>query len=111
MSNIFILSWDNTGLEACINVSEIEKNSMWATLQDQKPEVSIGPIISHLMMRARYNSQRHYEIYTIHVDDSVSEQDLRDMFEATPQQAADLIRERGRKIYSDRVDQKQVVIT
>jgi hypothetical protein len=32
------------------------------------------------------------------------------MFEDAPQQAADLIRERGNKMYSDRVEQKSVKI-
>jgi arsenate reductase-like glutaredoxin family protein len=62
------------------------------------------------MLRARYNSQRHYEIYTVNMDESISEQDIRDMFETSPQGMADLIRERGHKMYSDRVDQKQVKI-
>jgi hypothetical protein len=38
----------------------------------------------------------------IDVDDSISKADLVDFFKETPQAAADLVRSRGQKIYSDR---------
>jgi hypothetical protein len=78
-------------------------------LQD-KPGPNLNSIVNSIMLRARYNSQRHYEIYTVTMDDSISEQDVRDMFENSPQGMADLIRERGHKMYSDRVNQTQVKI-
>ena len=108
--NIFLLSWDMNGLEAVINITDIEKQSMWETLQDLKPTNRLSSVVNQIMMRARYNSQRHYEVYTVRVDDSITAEDLRAMFEDNPQQAADLIRARGTKLYSDRVDQKSVKI-
>jgi hypothetical protein len=107
--NIFLLSWDQLGLEAVINVTELEKERTWNTLQD-KTGPNLNHIVNGIMMRARYNSQRHYEIYTVTMDSSITEDDVRDMFEASPQAMADLIRERGNKVYSDRVDQKSVKI-
>jgi hypothetical protein len=107
--NVFLLSWDSLGLEACIDISKIERDNTWAVLKDQAP-TKLGNIVQTIMMRARYNSQRHYEIYTIHVTDGITEQDIRTMFEESPQQAADLIRERGNKIYSDRFDTSRAKI-
>ena len=107
--NIFLLSWDCNGLEACINVSEIDKQNTIAILKDEKP-TNLGSIVNAVMLRARYNSQRHYEVYTIQVDTSITEDDLRQMFENDPQTAADLIRERGNKVFSDRFDTKRAKI-
>ena len=60
-------------------------------------------------MRARTNTQRCYEIYAIGVDGSITQDDIAAMFKTDPQYAADLIRERGEKIYSDRRTQKDAI--
>ena len=92
--NIFLLSWDMLGLDSVVNVTAIEKEATWNTLQD-KPTYSLGSTVNAVLFRARANSQRHYEVYTVTMEDSI-------MFEQNPQGMADLIRERGHKIYSDR---------
>jgi hypothetical protein len=109
-SELFLVSWDCTGLETCINITEYEKAEMWAKLSDTEPPVGIGKAMQHLMLRARANPQRHYEIYTFNVATGITKEDIREMFNNTPQAAADLIRDRGRKIYSDRVGQLEVKI-
>jgi hypothetical protein len=109
MSNLFLVSWDCTGLEAVINITDYEKEATWATLKNEDPPVRLGSMVNHLMLRARANSQRHYEIYTMNVAEGISDEDIRGMFDADPQGSADLIRDRGNKIYSDRenlVDRK-----
>ena len=112
MSNTFLLGWDMTGLETCINVSAIEKEKVWDLLIEKNSNrPNINQIVQHMMLRARYNSQRHYEIYTMQVDEGIDEADIREMFDADPQYSADLIRDRGNKIYSDRVNKKEVKIT
>lgn len=116
MSHTYILSWDCHGLEACINISDIDKENMWAALKETDPDsnkgrtVTISSIVNAIILRARYNSQRHYEIYAIDTDDNITAQDLRDGFEDQPQAMADLIRARGRKLYSDRVKEDKIKI-
>lgn len=115
MSNnttLFVLSWDQLGLESIVNVTQIEKEKIWDVLRDNKQERNLlGSIITNLMLRARYNPQRHYEIYSINVDESITEDDLREMFDNNPQEAADLIRGRGNKIFSDRAEPNKIKIT
>jgi hypothetical protein len=106
--NIFLLSWDMLGIEAVINITDFEKETTWATLQDQ-PGPKLNGIVNSVMMRARANSQRHYEVYTVTMSEEITEQDVREMFDANPQGMAELIRERGRKIYSDRIADTQGV--
>jgi hypothetical protein len=102
MSNLLLVSWDCNGLEAVINVTDYEKETTWATLKNEDPPAKLSSMVNHLMLRARANSQRHYEIYTMQVAEGISDEDIRGMFDADPQGSADLIRDRGNKIYSDR---------
>lgn len=80
----------------------------FALLKGKKPpEV---PNLMHWELRARYNSQRHYEIYTFSANPGIDVEDIREMFESSPQHAADTIRRIGNKIYSDRVNENDIVI-
>jgi hypothetical protein len=107
---IFLISWDMLGIDSVVNITEIDKEVTWAVLQDGQPARSLSCVVNAVMMRARMNSQRHYEVYTITVEEGITEEDIREMFERDPQGSADLIRARGRKMYSDRVDQNIVKI-
>ena len=108
--NLFIMAWDSNGLEAVVNITEYEKESTWAMLQDKEPPKQISHIVNYLMIRARANGQRHYEIYTMWAQEGITDEDIRGMFEQDPQGSADLIRDRGNQIYSDRVNQDKVKI-
>ena len=56
------------------------------------------------MMRARLNSQRRYEVYTVAIDSSISEYSIQEMFQKNRAGMINLIRERGTKIFSDHED-------
>ena len=122
--NLFIVSWDNTGLEACVDITEdrdlsenFEQEKIFDLIRDpdKVPENKhlrrVNHMVNAMMMRARFNQQRHYKIYTVTTTQDITAQTLRDLFEACPQTAADMIRERGNRLYSDRINQKQIVIT
>lgn len=111
MSNVFLVSWDMTGLETCINVTAIEKEKVWNVLADKNSDgYSLSSLVNAVLLRARFNNQRHYEVYAVEVDESITEDDLRRMFDEQPQMAADLIRSRGSMLHSDRVKQSEVKI-
>lgn len=108
-SQRLLVMWCTTGLECCVNISAIDKQIMWATLKGEKNLPTL-PNLNMLIMRARYNSQRHYEIYTVDVDDSVTVADIEQQFDTDAQAIVDLIRARGYKLYSDRVDSSRTLI-
>jgi hypothetical protein len=108
--NIFLLSWDNTGIEAVINISAKEAEISWDILANKNSTFKIGSVVQHLMLRAKFNPQRHYEIYTLQVEPGITEEDIREMFETNPQYSADLVRDRGNKVYSDRARTSEVKI-
>ena len=112
----FVAMWDMTGLEALINVTKLdkehedwEKENIFRILKDQDKTLKPAHVpLDMMIMRARANSQRHYEIYAF--DSELSEQDIRETFEDSPQVMADAIRNVGHKFYSDRANKKQQVI-
>ncbi len=111
MSHQFLIMWCNEGLECCIDVTEDQQRRMWQKLKGEPVSESTIPNYQHLLLRARYNSQRHYEIYSVEATDGITADDIREMFEANPQSAADTIRRLGHCLHSDRAERQRVVIT
>jgi len=109
MEHQFVVMWDNTGLEFVGDYTDYAQDRVWAELQGKRPEKTFVNLM-HLELRARYNTHRHYEIYLVNAAEGIREDDIRDMFAADPQTAADIIREKGHQYYSDRVDTNRVKI-
>lgn len=113
----FIAMWDNTGLESIFDVDAemaqrdaYEKRKLWNILKDEKMlEYRSSIPLQSLILRARANSQRHYEIYQF-TTDGIDMDDVKSMFEDNPQFVVNHIRKNGRKIYSDRFEVKNSVI-
>ena len=100
--------WCNEGLEGVIDVTADKYNALITRLKGEEfiPQHNLF----HMRLRAQYNPQRHYEIYFVGVDDEIETQDIKEMFEADPQSAADTIRQRGECFYSDRVSNRAVIV-
>ena len=97
----FVLMWDCYGLEYIEDVTMIEQQRMMTVLCGK--EKTTRPFsLSMLQMRAQANPQRNYEIYFVSATDGITAEDIREMFENAPQQAADTIRGIGHKFYSNR---------
>lgn len=109
-NNLYIFCWDNYGLEACINATELDKNHVFNVLSDKKQPNELNHIINVLLLRAKANEHRHYEIYSCYVEDNINQLDLVKMFNDMPQQSADTIRKMGKQLYSNRANLKKAVI-
>jgi hypothetical protein len=114
-TNAYIFAWDQTGIDSIVPISQYEewdKRNTWNALNDQPQERNpLNSIIQSLLLRARYNSQRHYEIYSIDCAFPIDEEEWRKIWEDDPQGTADLIRARGQRLYSDREDRRSQVIS
>jgi hypothetical protein len=111
--NAFIFSWDCNGIESIIPISKYEhwdKENLIRLLKEQsRTRNPLDSIVHNLILRARVNTQRRYEIYAIDCDPSLDEEFWRRQWEEHPQFTADLIREKGHKIYSDRQTTQSVI--
>ena len=114
-TNAFILVWDCYGLESAIPVTQyenLEKENLVTILKGEDPTKSpLNAILNSIVMRARFNTQRNYEVYAIDCDASFTEDTWRKLFAEAPQAAADLVHARGHKIFSDRaVTSNRVIV-
>jgi len=92
---IFIIMWDLTGLECVVDITEDEKTIVFETLQDKfECSVKLNHMIAMMLVRARVNSHRNYEIYTLQTS-NISKEDLEGLFEDEPQMIVNLIREKN----------------
>ena len=104
----FLAVWCCDGLETLCDLTELErqqndweKEAAWRILKGEqhrnKPE---GPRLQSILVRARVNFQRQYEVY-IFKTEGMTKEDVAQTFEEEPQFMADFIRLNGSKIYSD----------
>jgi len=109
--NAFLVMWDCTGLECVIPYTNPEHDELIAVLSNKPMKNDIGKTLFAMTMRAKFNPQRYYEIYTVNAVDGIEKEDIEEMFENSPQHAADTIRKLGQMIFSDRPDQSKHIIT
>ena len=105
--NRFVVMWDCNGLEAVEQLPN-PADTTFALLKGVEPPKL--PNILHWRLRAQFNTQRHYEIYVFETVKGITAEDIRDMFEASPQTAADTIREIGTVFHSDRQTRKAAIV-
>lgn len=114
-TNAFIFSWDQLGIESIVPITQYEhhdKQQLINILSEKRTQKNpLDGILKSLMLRARFNPQRHYEIYAIDCDASLDEAFWREQWEEYPQETAELIRDRGHKLYSDRASADRIKIT
>jgi len=103
----FLVMWNTHGLEVIYDLKPVfaelekwEKDNLFAMIKEENHASKPKPIpLSHMILRARMNSQRSYEIYEFNSEFSVDE--VKDLFKTKPQVIVNWIRKNGYKIYSD----------
>lgn len=105
-NGMFAIMWDCNGLEAVVKIPDPADRTFALLKGVTPPEM---PNINTWVLRARYNPQRNYEIYLITATPGISKEDICDMFEASPQHAADTIRRIGEQYYSDRETKERAI--
>jgi hypothetical protein len=105
-NGLFAIMWDCYGLESVVQLPDPADRTFALLKGVPPPEV---PNINMWELRARYNPQRSYEIYIITATPGISEDDIRDMFDADPQSSAETIRRIGEKFFSDRETKERLI--
>jgi hypothetical protein len=100
--------WDCHGLEAVEQLPD-PADTTFALLKGTEPPKPQFNIM-HWRLRAQFNTQRHYEIYVFETVKGITKDDIIEMFEASPQHAADTIRRIGTVFYSDRQTRKAAIV-
>ncbi len=113
-TNAYLVYWCSEGLESVVPITQyepIDVENTFRILNNEEPVRNpVNGIIQMMMLRGRMNGQRHYELYAIDCVNGITKEDIEDMFENDPQAAADLIRSKGVKVFSDRARENRVKI-
>lgn len=101
--NVFLIVWDDLGLEAVVYLNEVlDNNNLLTEIRDSdKQETTKTTMHSPIFfwrLRARYNSRRNYELYVINTEPEITTNDMIELFENNPKVAKDLIKEKGHKL-------------
>jgi hypothetical protein len=112
----YLAMWDMLGLECIFDVGAAkdelenwEKETIWSTLKEEAHRKKPNPIpLPMLLLRARMNSHRSYEIYEF--SSTMTMEEIKEVFKDDPQVIVDWIRENGYKVYSDYVKRESKMI-
>jgi hypothetical protein len=97
-SRVFICYWDCNGFEVIADMTSWERQCLLDTIAGK--ELSAPPVnIKTMTLRAKFNPQRNPEIWTFNTEDDLDEDALWSYAETNPQELADMIRNRGEKLY------------
>ena len=108
--------WDMLGLESLHDVdlhmskyNEWEKQKVVAILKEERiPTQPQGIPLQMMLLRAKVNSQRAYEIYEF--NSTLKYDELKEAFNDNQQPIVEWIRENGKQVYSDYVKQNRKMI-
>jgi hypothetical protein len=113
-----LASWDSTGFECLQDITHFhpdnfDKQRIMEALRGN--DVAKNPLyhqISMMKLRARFNSQRCYEIYVMATEDDIEFKDVEDWMIGDPQSLVNWIRVNHHvKVYSDYSPTDRRVIT
>jgi hypothetical protein len=105
----FLAMWDCNGLESLIDITGHDHDAMMAGLKGETFKTPYN--ISMMIMRAKFNTQRSYEIYAFTTEDDIDYDTVLDMFKHSPQVIVNAIRKNGHMIHSDyNPNEKRVIV-
>jgi hypothetical protein len=103
-----LASWDREGFECLEDITSkhpdiFDKAQVFEALKGNTPQRNpLGQQIEMMKLRARFNSQRTYEIYVFTTEDSIAFKDVEEWMIADPQSLVNWVRENHyAKIHSD----------
>ena len=99
----FVAYFDCLGFECVIDITSSERQQLMQTLKGEDPSPAFN--INAMMLRARFNPQRSPEIWIF--ESNVSQAELAELGQESPQQLADLIRSHGSPVFvTSKIEQK-----
>jgi hypothetical protein len=99
-TRVYICMWDENGFEVLKDCSGWERQALLDTLAGK--QLKPAPVnLQAMTMRARFNPQRAYEIWTFNAEEDLDEDTLWGYAEDNPQALVDMIRDRGKKLYGN----------
>jgi len=99
MAKQWVVLFDTLGVDTLIPWDDLKADDMLAVLSGRKPRDHVGQRINMMIMRAKANHQRFPEVWAYDTSDDFEYEDMRNMWEESPQGIADLVREKGTNLF------------
>lgn len=99
MSTKWIVLFDSSGLDMLVPCDEIRTKEMLEWLGGKPHESELQRHAMIAKMRAMVNPQRFPEVWVYDCEEDYSLEDMRDLWEVSPQRMADLVRKKGSCLY------------
>ncbi len=99
MAKQWIVLFDTLGVDTLIPWDELKGDDMIAVLSGKKPKNNGNQRVNIMILRAKANHQRFPEVWAYDTADDFEYEEMRKMWEETPQQIADLVREKGTNLF------------
>lgn len=110
MSTQWIVLFDNEGLDTLVPYGDMVEEQVMSRLAGGEMSRDAQHTISRIMLRARFNEHRHPEVWCYSTADHMEYQDMRDLWEASPQYMADLIRKSGQQLHGTKPGQQRAPV-
>jgi hypothetical protein len=99
MAKQWIVLFDTLGVDTLIPWDDLKGDDMLAVLSGKKPRDHGGQRVNMMIMRARVNHQRFPEVWAYDTAEDYDYEEMRSMWESSPQVVADLVREKGSNLF------------
>lgn len=113
-TNAYLFMWCEYGIESIVPITQYEeqdKLDTWNILKGEAPGKNpLANILGSMQLRAQANGQRKYEIYAMDCEEGITEEDLYDFWDNSPQAAADLTREKGVSLFGSTYKPQEIKI-
>jgi len=113
----WLVSWDCLGVEHLEEITEHHpdrwaRDHLFDSIKDSKVVAKKMSIpLGALLLRARYNSHRHYEIYVFTSEDSIDAEGIKSWFDTDAQGFADWVRKNHSvRLWDDRQKSNAVIV-
>ena len=110
MSTQWVVLFDNEGLDTLVPYGDMVEEQVMSKLAGNEMSREAQHTISRIMLRARFNEQRHPEVWCYSTADDIEYQDMRDAWENNPQYMADLVRKSGEQLHGTKPGQQRAPV-
>lgn len=109
MARQWVVLFDTLGVDVLIPWDDLKSEDMLTVLAGKKPKDSINKRINMMVLRAQANMQRWPEVWAYDTAEDYEYEEMRKMWEATPQSIADAVRAKGTNLFRHQ-RQKEIIV-
>lgn len=111
----YITMWCSEGIECVQDITQYndwDTANAFAVLSGEQPRSNpLNSQVNAMRLRARFNSQRNYEIYVFTSTNDLDEDTVKEWANSNPQQFADWVRENHTVcLFKDSIPQRTVIV-